>query len=119
MCVGSEPPDRARVAHHGTDELLVEQYAISDGQATPPVEDGAKQTQSLSRLLPYLVDVSRPGKPCIKSYLEVSCCFNTLYWLSEKLGCRESLDASRGLRKKHCGALREVYSYPPILQPEL
>jgi hypothetical protein len=54
--VGSGPPDLACVVHYGTDELLVEQYAISDGQATPPVEEGAKQTQSLSR----------SGKPCVK-----------------------------------------------------
>jgi hypothetical protein len=71
VCVGSGPPDRACVVHHGTDELLVEQYAISDGQATPPVKEGAKQTQYLSRLLPYLVDVSRPGKPCVKGYPKV------------------------------------------------
>jgi hypothetical protein len=46
--VGSGPPGRACVVLNGTDELLVEQY----GQTTPPVEEGAKQTQSLSRLLP-------------------------------------------------------------------
>jgi hypothetical protein len=86
-----------QIGHHGTDELPVEQYAISDGQAAPPVEDGAKQTQSLSRLLPYLVDVSRAGKPFVKSYSKVPCCFNPLYWLSEKLGWPGSLDASRGL----------------------
>jgi hypothetical protein len=84
--LGSGPPDRAYVVHHGADELFVEQYAISDGQTTPPVQEGAKQTQSLSRLLPYLVDVSRPGKPFIKGYTKVLCCFNLLYWLSEKLG---------------------------------
>jgi hypothetical protein len=104
VCVGSRPPDRACVVHHLADELLEEQYAISDGQATPPIEEGAKQTQSLSRLLPYLVDVSPPRKPSVKGYPKV-CCFNQLYWLSEKFGWPGSLDAARGLGKGHCGAL--------------
>jgi hypothetical protein len=30
------------------DEMLVGQHAVPDGQTTPPVEEGAKQTQSLS-----------------------------------------------------------------------
>jgi hypothetical protein len=38
--VGNGPPDRACLVHHGTDELLVKQYAISDGQTTPLVEAG-------------------------------------------------------------------------------
>jgi hypothetical protein len=97
--VGSGPPDRACVVHDGTYKLLVEEYAISGGKATA-VEEGAKQTQSLSRL-PYVVDVSRPGKPCVKGYPKVPCCFNSLYWLSEKLGWPGSLDASRGLGKEH------------------
>jgi hypothetical protein len=53
-CFGSGPPDRACVVHHGTDELPVEQYSISNGQASPPDEEGAMQIQYLSRLLPYL-----------------------------------------------------------------
>jgi hypothetical protein len=65
--VDSTPPDQACVVHHGMDELLVEQHAVPDGQSTP-VEEGAKQAQYLSRLLPYLVGVSRPGKPCVKGY---------------------------------------------------
>jgi hypothetical protein len=112
--VGSRPPDRACVVHHGTDELLVEQHTISDGQTTPRVEEGVRQTQSLSRLRPYLVDMSRPGKPCVKGYIKVSCCFSPLYWFSEKLGWPGSLDASRGLDKEHCVALRDVDSHPPI-----
>jgi hypothetical protein len=40
ICVGNGQPDRACIVHHGTDEVLAEQYAISDGQATS-VEEGA------------------------------------------------------------------------------
>jgi hypothetical protein len=38
--VGGGPPDRTCIVHHGTDERLEEQCAISDGQTTPPVEEG-------------------------------------------------------------------------------
>jgi hypothetical protein len=38
--VGSGPPDGECVVHHGKDELLIEQHAISDGQTTPPIEEG-------------------------------------------------------------------------------
>jgi hypothetical protein len=69
--VSSGPLDRACAVHHGTDELLAEQQAVPDGQTTPPVEEGAKYTQYLSRLSPYLVDVSRPDQPCVKGYTKV------------------------------------------------
>jgi hypothetical protein len=38
MGVGSSPPDWACVVHHGTNELLVEQHTIPDGEATPPLK---------------------------------------------------------------------------------
>ena len=31
------PPDGARVVHHLTDELLMQQNLVSDGENTPPV----------------------------------------------------------------------------------
>jgi len=34
MTADNGPPDRACVVHHRTDELLVQQHAVSDGQAT-------------------------------------------------------------------------------------
>jgi hypothetical protein len=96
------------------DELFMEQHAVPDGQTTPPVEEGTKHTQTLSRLPPYQVDASRSGQPCVKGYPKVPCCFNPFYWLSEKLGWPGFLDASRGLGKEHRGALRDVDSNPPI-----
>jgi hypothetical protein len=42
--------------------------APHNGQATPHIEEGAKETQSLSRLPPYLVDVSRADKSCVKGF---------------------------------------------------
>jgi hypothetical protein len=103
--VGSRLPDRACVVHHRTDELLVDQHAVLNGKTAPPVKDGAKHAQSLSRLSPYLVDVRRPGQPRIKGYRKVPCCVDPLYWLSETLDWPGSLDASRSLSKEHRGAL--------------
>jgi hypothetical protein len=67
--VGSGPPDRACVVHNVTVSCL---------QSSTPflVEKGAKQTQSLSRLLPYLVDVSRPLSR-VKGYPKVQCCIGS------------------------------------------
>jgi hypothetical protein len=41
VAAGSGPPDRTCVIHHRTDELLVEQHTVSDGQAAPPVKENA------------------------------------------------------------------------------
>jgi len=65
----------------------------------------------LSRLSSYLVDVCRPGKPSIKGHPEISCHFDTRYWLSEKLNWPGSLDASR---EEHRRALRNVDRNPPF-----
>jgi hypothetical protein len=37
MAAGSGSPDRACVILHGTDELLVEQHTVPDGQTASPV----------------------------------------------------------------------------------
>jgi hypothetical protein len=39
---------------HGTDELLVEQQSVSDGQTAFPVKEGAKHAQSFSCILSHL-----------------------------------------------------------------
>jgi hypothetical protein len=114
VAAGSGPPDRTCVIHHRTDELLVEQHTVSDGQAASPVKEGAKHAQSLSRLLSHLVDVRRPGKLSIKGHPKIPYCFDQLYWLSEKLHCPEFLDVSHRLNKEHSSALSDVDGNPPI-----
>ena len=37
ISTSSRPPDEARVIHHKTDDLLIQQYSISDGKITSPV----------------------------------------------------------------------------------
>jgi hypothetical protein len=105
VAAGSGPPDRTCVIHHRTDELLLEQHNVSDGQAASPVKKGAKHAQSLGCLLSRLVDVRRPGKLGVKGHSKIPCCFDPLYWLSEKLLCSEIFDASRGFIIEHSSAL--------------
>lgn len=40
----SGPPDRICILHHRTDELVVQQHEVPDGQAGSPVEEGARRT---------------------------------------------------------------------------
>lgn len=72
------------------DKLLVEHHTFSDGQATSLVNERTKHTHSLRCLFPYLVFV---------------CCFDLLYWLSEKLDRSGLSNASRSLNKDRIGVL--------------
>jgi hypothetical protein len=45
MAESSWFPNRTYIIHHGTDELLVEQHTVSDGQAASPVKEGTKDAQ--------------------------------------------------------------------------
>jgi hypothetical protein len=51
---GSGPPDRIRVIHHRTDELLEEQNNFSDGEVVSPVEEANIHAESVSSQLDYL-----------------------------------------------------------------
>jgi hypothetical protein len=91
--------------HPATDELLVEQQNVSDGQAASPVKEGAKHAKSLGCLLSYLADVCRLGQMSVKSRHEIPCCSDPLNWLSEKLVWSGLLDVSRNLNEEQTGAL--------------
>jgi hypothetical protein len=54
--------DRVCIAHHRMDELLIKEHTVSDGQATSPIKEGAKGTQSLSSLSSSMVDMCCPGQ---------------------------------------------------------
>jgi hypothetical protein len=111
MATGNGPPDRACVVHHRTDELLVQQHAVSDGQATSPVKEGTEHAKSLSCLSSYLFDVCRPGKLSIKGYPEISHRFDPCCWLFEKLNWSGFLDASC---KEHRCAHRDFDRNSPV-----
>jgi hypothetical protein len=88
-----------------TDELLLEQQTVFDELADSPVKEGGKHSQSLSCLPFHLVDVRGAGKLNIEGHLKVPCCFDPLYWLSDKLHLSGFLDATRGLNKENIGAV--------------
>jgi hypothetical protein len=45
------PPNGTRVVHHGTDELLIQQNTIPDGETTSPIQEKSQRPQSLCRFL--------------------------------------------------------------------
>jgi hypothetical protein len=85
MALSSGPPERTRIIHHGTDDLLLKERAVSDGQAASPVKERAKQARSLSCLSSHLVGLYRPGQLFIKGNPNIQCSFDPFYWLSERL----------------------------------
>ena len=50
MGASGGPPDRTRIVHHGTDELLIQQNTIPDGKTASPVQERSQRSQSLCRL---------------------------------------------------------------------
>jgi hypothetical protein len=79
MVTSSRPPDGACIIHRRTDELLIKERAVSDGQAASRDKEGARHAQSLSCLSICLVSVCRPGQLCNKGHLKIPCCFDQLY----------------------------------------
>ena len=90
-----------RIVHHGTDELLIKQNTIPDGETASPVQERSKRSQSLCRFLPHLVDMLRPVEPFIKGNSKISDDVDPLDWLSEELYCSGVLDTPTSLVEKH------------------
>jgi hypothetical protein len=116
MAAGSGSPDRACAIHHRTDELLVEQHTVPDGQTASSVGEGLR-TPNLWAF--FLVDMRLPGKPCAYGDTKIAGSFNPFFWLTEKLHRPGLLDAPRGLNKEHRGAVWDVDSKPLVPYPEL
>jgi len=57
------PPNGARIVHHGSDKLLIQQNTIPDGQTASPVQERSQSSQSLCRFLSHLIHMFRPGEP--------------------------------------------------------
>lgn len=60
----SEPVYTVRVVDHGTDELLVQQDSIPDGQTTS-VQDWTRHSYCYDTILSVPSDMRRPGQPRI------------------------------------------------------
>jgi hypothetical protein len=63
------PPNGTCIVHHGTDELLIQQNTIPDGETASPVQERYNYSQSLRRFLPHLVYIFGPVEPFIKGNL--------------------------------------------------
>ena len=49
-------PGGTREVHHGTDELLIQQNTIPDGETASPVQAKSQRSQSLRRFVSHLTD---------------------------------------------------------------
>ena len=65
MGAGGESPCGTRVNNRWADELLIQQDSIPSGEITSPVQEGTQHTHALSNFLSELIDLRRPGEPCI------------------------------------------------------
>jgi len=117
MGVCGYPPNGTRIDHHRTDELLIQQNTILDGEIASPLQERSKRSQSLCRFLPYLVDMLRPVEPFIKGNSKITEDVDPLDWLPEELYCSGVLDTPNGLGEKHSGALRVIDGDSPLTQP--
>jgi hypothetical protein len=99
MGASDGPADGARVVHHWTVELLIQQYSVSDGQATRPVKKRTQHSQSLGLFTSDLNDMRRPDQPCIKGHPQITGGVDPMDWLPEQL-------SGRDLEQR--GALRDI-----------
>jgi len=93
------PPNGTRIVHHGTDDLLIQQNTIPDGETASPVQERSKRSQSLCRFLPHLVDMLRPVEPFIKGNSKITGDVDPLDWLPKELYCSGVLDSLPVLAK--------------------
>jgi hypothetical protein len=103
---GSGPPDRTRIVHHGTDELLIQQNAISEGKTASPISERSQRSQPLRRFFSHLIEMFQPGQPFIEVRPEITGVIDLFDWLPEELYCSGFRDALTGLGEEHGGALR-------------
>jgi hypothetical protein len=76
------PPDGTCIVHHGTDELLIQQKTIPDGETVSPVQE---RSQPLCRFLSHLIDMCRLGEPFIKGQPKITGNIDLLDCLPEEL----------------------------------
>ena len=119
MGASGGPPNGTRIVHHGTDEPLIQQNTIPDGETTSPMQERSHRSQSLCLFLSYLKDMFRAGEPFIKAHPNITDVVDPLDWLPEELNCLGFRDAPTGLGEEHRRALRDVDSNPPLTQPPL
>jgi hypothetical protein len=94
-------PNRARVVHHRTNELLIKQNAILDREAASPVQERTQYSQSLSSLLSHLIDMFRPGEPSVEGHPKITGGIGPFDGLPEKSKRTELGDKPSSLNEEH------------------
>jgi len=85
MVASGGPPDGTSIVHLGTDELLIQQNTIPDGETASPVRERSQRSQSLCRFLSHLINIFRQGEPLIKGHPKIYGVIDQLDWLTEEL----------------------------------
>jgi hypothetical protein len=118
MGAGSGPPHAARVIHHGTDELLIEQDSVPDGEITLPIEERNQQAHPLGSSLPDLIDVRQPEVLYLGSPPGTEFC-RPLDWFPEKCSWSGPDEETSDTREDDRGALGDIKGEFPFSQPSL
>jgi hypothetical protein len=110
MVANGGPPEGARVVYQRTDEVLVQQNTIPEGETT------SQHSQSLYHFPPHLIDVRRPGKPRSKVHPQDKGRYRPRGLAPEELKWSRFRDAPSGLSEEHISFLRDIdpFSQPPF-----
>jgi len=81
------PPDGTRIVHHGTDELLLQQNNIPDGETASSVQEGSQRSHSVCRFLSHLLDVFRRDGAFIKGHPKITGV--TAHWIGSPKSCTD------------------------------
>jgi hypothetical protein len=119
MGASGGPPNGTRIFHHGTDELLLQQNTIPDGETASPVQERSQRSQSLCRFLSHLIDMFRLSAPFIEGHPKIAGVVDSLDWLPEELYRSGFRDAPTDLGEEHRVALRDIDGDLPLTQPLL
>jgi hypothetical protein len=101
MGASGGPPDGTHVVLHWTDELLVQQNTITDGQTTSPVCESSQDSQTMCGFLSHLINMSRPGEPFIKGYPKIMDGIDQFDWLPKELARSGFQDMPTCLSEEH------------------
>jgi hypothetical protein len=99
------PPDGASIVHHGTDELLIEQNSIPDGETASPFWERSQHSQYVCHFLSHLIDMCRPGESFITGHPKVTGGIDPLDLFPEELNWRGFQDMPTSLSEEHRRAL--------------
>ena len=111
MGTSSTSPVRAHVVHHWTDELLIQQDSVPDGDHCSLGDD---TPLPVSEPLSHSIDIGRPGQKHVKDHPLVTGSIDASEWLYEELHWFGFQDVPIGLSEEHLSTLCNIDSDPPF-----